>query len=462
MLKKAQQLKSTDIETIAAIATPQGKGGVGIVRVSGPLALSIATSITGKVPRPRMAEYASFVDQAGVCVDKGLVLFFASPNSFTGEDVLELQGHGGPVVLNEVLGQALAHGARMAEPGEFSLRAFLNNKIDLVQAEAIAQLIDAKSHQAAHAAINSLDGAFSEKIADLVSRLVNLRTYTEAAIDFPEEEIDFLSDGKVIDLATSLLQEIDLTLQLAVQGEILFEGTNVAIVGKPNAGKSSLLNALAKQDLSIVTDIPGTTRDVVKTQITIDGLSFNVADTAGLNQSDNVVEQEGVRRALEQLKKANLVVCVIDGTTQKESDPFKLFPEWTDVLSEKTKIIVVINKIDKTKKSADVRRSSKYKEVFLSAKTGAGIELLQQELKKAAGFVEQQEGIFSARKRHVEALRLAKKHAANGFEKLRREASGEIFAEDLRYAQKALSTITGEFRADDLLGKIFSEFCIGK
>jgi tRNA modification GTPase len=442
-------------DTIAAIATPPGRGGIGIIRISGLQTHAIAKNILGFVPQPRFAAHAVFRDQDNNAIDDGIALFFPNPNSFTGEDVLELQGHGGPVVQDCLLRHVLQCGARLAKPGEFSERAFLNDRLDLAQAEAIADLIDAASEQAARAAVRSLQGEFSRHIQQLVEKLIHLRIYVEAAIDFPEEEIDFLSDGKVKQELKNILQELQTVLSTAQQGSLLREGMTVVIAGKPNAGKSSLLNTLSGRDTAIVTDIPGTTRDVLREMIQIDGMPLHIIDTAGLRNSTDQVEREGVRRALAEIEKADRILLVVDDQdSEKESHPIFNY--------NKKHLTVIHNKIDITDKPAAISEENGITTIYLSAKTNAGIELLREHLKKCMGFNSQVEGNFIARRRHLDALHRAEQYLLNGEQQLTSHKAGELLAEDLRLAQQALSEITGEFTADDLLGKIFSSFCIGK
>tara|TARA_R110000868_G_scaffold158036_3_gene385770 strand:+ start:13436 stop:14761 length:1326 start_codon:yes stop_codon:yes gene_type:complete len=439
------------IETITAIATPSGRGGVGIVRVSGAQVRAIAEAITGALPKPRYAHFAKFSDTDGDTIDEGLALFFPGPNSFTGEDVLELQGHGGPVVMDRLLKRVLQLGARVARPGEFSERAFLNDKLDLAQAEAIADLIDAQSEQAARSAMHSLQGEFSARINTLLKSMISLRMFVEAAIDFPEEEIDFLSDGKVTAQLTDILQNLESVLASAKQGAILREGMTIVIAGKPNAGKSSLLNQLSGRDSAIVTDIAGTTRDVLREHIQIDGIPLHVIDTAGLHDSDDIVEQEGIKRAWQEIEKADAIVLVHDVT-----QPDVQLDE--ALLKLNKPILTVQNKIDLQKQSPKLNDN----EIHLSAKSGDGIELLKQALKNIVGYQEQNEGNFIARRRHLDALQRAQQHVLDGQHQLQTSNAGELLAEDLLQAQNALSEITGTFTPDDLLGEIFSSFCVGK
>lgn len=450
--------------TIAAIATPPGRGGVGIVRISGPKCAEICTAVVGYVPKPRMAHYVAFKNSCGNNIDEGLAIFFENPSSFTGEDVLELQAHGGPVVMDMLLRRVLELGARLARAGEFSERAFLNNKIDLVQAEAIAQLIAASTEQAAVAAMRSLQGQFSAKITALVESLIRLRLYVEAAIDFPEEEVDFLADAQLRKNIDNLLAEVDGTCKQASQGVLLDEGVDVVIAGRPNAGKSTLLNLLTGQDTAIVTPIAGTTRDIVKAQINLDGLQLNVIDTAGLRDTADIVEQAGIKRALQAVETAGLILLVVDGTQEDLTDPRQLFPDLNLALKNNIPLIIVYNKIDQLDKPAACEKRNDCSVVYLSAHTGVGVDLLRSEIKQKLGLVDgaADSGAFLARRRHLDALLRARDYIVAGKQQLEKYAAGEILAEELKHAQQALSEITGAFSSDDLLGRIFSEFCIGK
>ncbi|KUJ83179.1 tRNA uridine-5-carboxymethylaminomethyl(34) synthesis GTPase MnmE [Microbulbifer flavimaris] len=450
-------------DTIAAVATAPGRGGIGVIRLSGPNSLAIARDICGdRDLRPRHAHYASFRRGAEL-IDQGIALYFPGPNSFTGEDVVELQGHGGPVILDQLLQATVALGARQARPGEFSERAFLNDKMDLAQAEAIADLIEAGSAQAARNAMRSLQGLFSEKIEDLVSQLTHLRIYVEASIDFPEEEIDFLADGKVAADIDALLGHLAAVDAQARQGSLLREGMSVAIAGRPNAGKSSLLNALAGHDAAIVTDIAGTTRDILREQVHIDGMPLMFADTAGLRDSPDRVEQIGIQRAWEEIHAADRVLLVIDAEQAHSLDPESAWPEFTAQLRDPEKLTLVLNKIDLTDYSAGLQAHTDGVPVIaVSAMTGAGLDALREHLKHCMGYAGAAEGTFSARRRHLEALERARHFIQQGAAQLHESGAGELLAEDLRQAQQALGEITGEVTADELLGKIFGSFCIGK
>lgn len=454
-------------DTIAAIATAAGKGGLGVIRVSGPKVSDLARHL---LPQPdkvlnqaRYAHLSSFVDENGQAIDEGLALYFPAPHSFTGEHVLELQGHGGPVVLNLLLQRIITLGARLARPGEFTERAFLNDKLDLAQAEAVADLIDAASEQAARCALRSLQGVFSQRIHGLVEALIQLRIYVEAAIDFPEEEIDFLQDEKIQTDLKLLTQDLNEIFQEARQGALLKEGMSVVIAGRPNAGKSSLLNALSGRETAIVTDIAGTTRDVLREYIHIDGLPLHLIDTAGLRESSDVVEQEGIRRAWAEIGKADKVLLMVDAATAPERTPEKLWPEFIKQLPNSKQLIIVVNKIDLLGPERPLSSQNNLCPIFyISAKHGLGLDELKTHLKEAMGYSNAGEGGFIARQRHLEALKQAQGALERGLEQLTRFRAGELLAEELREVQRALSEITGEFSNDDLLGRIFSSFCIGK
>jgi len=447
-------------DTIAAIATPPGKGGVGIVRISGPKTRAIAKKILGQVPEPRLACFSRFKDSSENTIDEGVSLFFPKPNSFTGEDVLELHGHGGPVILDCLLQQTLKQGARLAKPGEFSERAFLNGKMDLAQAEAVADLINASSLQAAQSAMRSLQGEFSKRINVLLEELIKLRIMVEAAIDFPEEEIDFISESTIVQDLEKLLKQLDSIQKAAKQGVLLQEGIHVVIAGKPNAGKSSLLNCLSGRDTAIVTDIPGTTRDTLREYIQIDGLPLHIIDTAGIRESGDVVEQEGLRRAKAAIEKADLVLLMVDATEAKE-EALDNIPENFLALFNERPVLFVKNKIDLLGEKPGIKKTKEAVEIQLSIKEKQGIDLLENYLKEFAGF-EAGEGGFIARRRHCDAIERCCNAIQEGLSQLKHQKAAELLAEDLRQAQNALSEITGQFTTDDLLGKIFSSFCIGK
>lgn len=450
-------------DTIVAQATPIGRGGVGILRVSGPLASKVAEAVLGKTLTPRMANYLPFKDSNGETLDQGIALFFKAPNSFTGEDVLELQGHGGQVILDILLKRILeVEGVRIARAGEFSEQAFLNDKLDLAQAEAIADLIDATSEQAARSALKSLQGEFSNKINQLVDSVIYLRTYVEAAIDFPDEEIDFLADGKIEGHLNDIIQQLNGVRQEAKQGAILREGMKVVIAGRPNAGKSSLLNALAGREAAIVTDIAGTTRDVLREHIHIDGMPLHIIDTAGLREASDEVERIGIARAWEEIAQADQVLLMIDSTEQKVDD-FKA--EWAEFLAKlppNMPVTVIRNKVDLSGEAEGLEQLENFTLIRLSAQTKVGVDLLREHLKKSMGYQSSTEGGFLARRRHLQALEEAAEHLARGHVQLTQFFAGELLAEELRMVQNALSEITGQFTSDDLLGNIFSSFCIGK
>ncbi|MFC4656555.1 tRNA uridine-5-carboxymethylaminomethyl(34) synthesis GTPase MnmE [Rheinheimera marina] len=452
---------STD--TIAAQATATGRAGVGIIRVSGPAVKSVAEALLGKLPKVRYAEYLPFLDQNGQVLDQGIALYFPGPNSFTGEDVLELQGHGGPVLLDMLLRRILTlKDVRIARPGEFSERAFLNDKLDLTQAEAIADLIDASSEQAARSAMQSLQGEFSRKIHDLVEKVIYLRIYVEAAIDFPDEEIDFLSDGKVAGDLNEIIQDLVAIQRQATQGSILREGMRVVIAGRPNAGKSSLLNALAGREAAIVTEIAGTTRDVLREHIHIDGMPLHIIDTAGLREATDKVEQIGIERAWQEIEQADRVLFMVDGTTTQASSPAEIWPDFIARLPKDLGLTVIRNKADLTGETVGASTNGDYPVFHISAKTNSGIDALREHLKACMGFDGTGEGSFIARRRHLDALARAAEHLAIGDQQLHDHLAGELLAEELRLTQQHLNEITGEFSSDDLLGRIFSSFCIGK
>ncbi|WP_422461238.1 tRNA uridine-5-carboxymethylaminomethyl(34) synthesis GTPase MnmE [Endozoicomonas sp. ALB115] len=453
-------------DTIVAQATAPGRGGVGIIRVSGPDALRVAREVLKLEPKPRFAHYTPFHDACGQILDEGIALYFPNPNSFTGEDVLELQGHGGPIILDMLLKRILALGVRQANPGEFSERAFLNDKLDLAQAEAIADLIDSTSEQAARSALRSLQGAFSQRVNALVESLIELRIYVEAAIDFPEEEIDFLNDGKVTGELASIAQQLGEVIREAGQGAILRDGMTVVIAGRPNAGKSSLMNVLAGRDTAIVTDIAGTTRDVLKEHINIDGMPLHVIDTAGLRETEDRVEQIGVERAFKAIEEADRVLLMVDGSSTEATHAHDIWPEFADRLPVQEKLTIIRNKIDLTGEQPGFSEVDGVPVIRLCAcndqKSEHGVGALREHLKACMGFEGAMEGSFSARRRHLEALRQAGEYIENGRQQLEHLGAGELLAEDLRLAQKSLGEITGTFSSDDLLGRIFSSFCIGK
>lgn len=435
-------------DTIAAVATPPGRGGVAIVRLSGAAVGSIAEQLFGSIPEPRKAVFKRFTSSDGAIIDEGLVLYFKGPHSFTGEDVLELQGHGGPVVMDTLMARVCELGARPARAGEFSERAFLNDRIDLAQAEAIADLIDAGSQQAARAALRSLEGEFSTEVENIARAMLELRMYVEAAIDFPEEEIDFLANSKLTGRVEALKQDLHVLLKKAEQGARLREGLTLVIAGAPNAGKSSLLNRLAGRDTAIVTDIPGTTRDVLREDIVLDGLPLHVIDTAGLRDSSDPVEQEGVRRAEAEIARADRVLLVIDAS--KEEVPISL--------PDNVPVTRILNKIDLFQGDLALKKG----EICISAKTGDGFDTLSAHIRELAGLDEGLESSFSARRRHLQAISRAQGHVEQGYSALVATKAGELLAEELRLGHDALGEITGKVSSDDLLGEIFSSFCIGK
>ena len=450
-------------ETIVAQATAPGRGGIGILRVSGPLATEVAQAVLGKCPKPRMADYLPFKDADGTVLDQGIALYFKSPNSFTGEDVLELQGHGGQVVLDLLLKRILQiDGIRLARPGEFSEQAFLNDKLDLAQAEAIADLIDATSEQAARSALKSLQGEFSKKVNELVESVIYLRTYVEASIDFPDEEIDFLADGKIEANLRGIINQLEDVRSEAKQGSILREGMKVVIAGRPNAGKSSLLNALAGREAAIVTDIAGTTRDVLREHIHIDGMPLHIIDTAGLRDATDEVERIGISRAWTEIEQADRIILMLDSSDPESADLSKVRSEFLAKLPTTLPVTIVRNKIDLNGEQASQSEQGGYAIISLSAQTHDGIQLLRDHLKQAMGFQTGIEGGFLARRRHLDALEKAVEHLQIGLVQLTEFHAGELLAEELRLVQTYLSEITGEFTSDDLLGNIFSSFCIGK
>lgn len=451
-------------DTIVAQATALGRGGVGIIRVSGPKAAEVALQLTGQHLKPRYANYLPFHDQNHQKIDQGIALYFPNPHSFTGEDVLELQGHGGPVVMDMLIKAILTiDGVRLARPGEFSERAFLNNKIDLTQAEAIADLIDASSEEAAKSALQSLQGEFSKRIDTLVESLIHLRIYVEASIDFPEEEIDFLADGKVSADLQQIIDNLRAVTKEAHQGALIREGMKVVIAGRPNAGKSSLLNALSGKQSAIVTDIAGTTRDVLREHIHIDGMPLHIIDTAGLREASDEVERIGIERAWNEIEQADRILFMVDGTTTEATDPRDIWPDFIDRLPSQIGITVIRNKVDQTAEQLGLDpKDSDHSVIRLSAKTGQGVDALRSHLKEIMGFSESNEGGFMARRRHLDALERASYHLEIGQQQLENYMAGEILAEELRIAQQHLNEITGEFSSDDLLTRIFSSFCIGK
>jgi tRNA modification GTPase len=447
-------LSVSNSDTIVAIATPPGRGGIGVIRISGTGTAAIAKAMLGAMPRPRLAVYGPFQDADAQPLDHGLALFFPAPHSFTGEDVLELQGHGGPVVLDMLLRRALSLGARVARPGEFSQRAFLNGKLDLTQAEAVADLIDSHTEQAARCAMNSLRGAFSSEIHQLLDALIQTRGYVEAALDFPDEDVDFLNQDAITRRLVTLRAHLNQIYGHARQGSLLREGMTLVIAGRPNVGKSSLLNRLAAADVAIVTELAGTTRDVLRHDIQVDGMPLRVIDTAGLHESGDAVEREGIRRAWAEIETADLILLVADascGLTDEEQTILRRLPSGIPVLT-------VWNKIDLLGRPA----AKDHDAIYLSALTGAGMELLRQALKDQVGYRSGTEGVYLARRRHLDALEGADQALVRAQALTQAGSAGELLAEELRAAQQALAEITGAFTPDDLLAHIFSSFCIGK
>ncbi len=450
-----QGKKPVTTDTIGAIATPPGVGGVGVIRVSGPLCTRLAEQVLDTLLQTRRAHFAHFLDAQGQVLDSGIAILFSAPASFTGEDVLEFQGHGGPQILQMLMSRLLSLGVRPARPGEFSERAFLNNKLDLAQAEAIADLIASGTEASARAAQRSLQGVFSDQVNKLQQELIDLRVFVEAAMDFPDEEIDFLTDSDVLERVTQAGERLRALLGQAQEGQRLRDGINVTITGQPNAGKSSLLNALAGRDSAIVTEVPGTTRDVLREHISLAGLPVHVADTAGIRESKDPIEAEGVRRARASLASADLALLVIDA-----SEPLDSQLALRSEVPPNIPCIEVHNKIDLTNGKPLLDEAGL--RVWVSAKTGQGLERLTGLIKNSVGAPTGEGGSFSARVRHIDALQRTLEHVTGGHQQLEKFNAPETLAEELRLAQKALGEITGEYLPDDLLGAIFSSFCIGK
>ena len=446
------QKRSTD-DTISAIATAPGRGGIGVVRISGPHAAQIAQAILGKLPGARRAYLANFVEQDGAIIDQGIALFFPGPHSFTGEDVLELQGHGGPAVLQSILARCISLGARLAEPGEFTRRAYLNDKLDLAQAESVADLIDAASMQAAKSAMRSLQGEFSRQVRAIVESLVNLRMLVESTLDFPEEEIDFLEATAAKSKLAMIRTELTTLLHRAKQGALLREGLSVVLIGQPNVGKSSLLNRLAGNEIAIVTAVAGTTRDIIREEILLEGIPLHIIDTAGLRESSDEVEKIGIARTWAAVEKADLALVMIDAVKGISAEDHKILKQ----LPTGQPVLQVFNKSDLLLNIPSNNATDSA--IYLSAKTGAGLNTLHDRLLLLAGWQQTGEDLFMARARHVRALNQAKQRLAQADQSWQQL---ELLAEELNLAQKALNSITGEFSADDLLGEIFSRFCIGK
>lgn len=451
-------MSNTDI--IAAIATPPGRGGIGVVRISGPNLQSLAQAILGYIPEQRYAHLSKFRAENGLIIDQGIALYFPAPHSYTGEDVLELQGHGGQAIMNLLLSRCLAAGARLAQPGEFTLRAFLNNKLDLAQAESVADIIDASTNEAACCAMRSLQGEFSAIIYALVQAVTDLRMLVEATLDFPEEETDFLQPADVHSKLNSIRTQLECVLTSARQGSLLREGVCVVLVGRPNVGKSSLMNRLTGEEVAIVTEIPGTTRDAVRQTINLEGVPLHLIDTAGLRETNDTVEKIGIARTRAAIEKADLALLLIDGCVGAAPEDWVILNSFPAGLP----VIQVFNKIDLLNEVPRIRAAESGSSIYLSAKTGAGIELLRQRLQEIIGWQPQPvgEGLFMARHRHLQALTEAKGRLEKATEVTGDESQRELLAEELRLTQLALSAITGEFCADALLGEIFSRFCIGK
>ncbi len=448
-------MPAASTDTIAAIATPPGRGGVGIVRISGRNLLPFVDAIVARPLKPRQATLCDFLQPDGTVIDRGLAIHFVAPHSYTGEDVLELQGHGGPIVLQQLLKRCLDLGARIAEPGEFTLRAFLNDKMDLAQAESVADLIDASSEQAARGALRSLQGEFSRRVRALVDGLIDLRMLVEATLDFPEEEIDFLQKADAAGRLGKIRQQLEEVFASATQGRILREGMQIVLIGQPNVGKSSLMNCLAGDEVAIVTSVAGTTRDTIREEIHLEGVPVHIVDTAGLRETSDEVEQIGIQRTWAAIEKSHAALLLLDaqhGVGPQEEAILARLPENLPVLH-------IHNKIDLAGQSPRIARTEAGADIYLSAKTGLGIELLHDELLRLVGWQPGQESVFLARERHLRALKSARSHLETADAAW---AQLELFAEELRLAQEDLNTITGEFSADDLLGEIFSRFCIGK
>ncbi len=442
-------------DTIAAIATAPGRGGIGVVRVSGQHAAQIAKHILGVCPPPRIARYGDFLAADGTVIDRGIALFFVSPHSYTGEDVLELQGHGGTAVMQSLLQQCLESGARLAEAGEFTRRAWLNDKLDLAQAEAVADLIDASTTQAAQSAMRSLAGVFSHHIHVLLQRLIDLRMYVEACLDFPEEEIDFITQGRVSEKLAAISAELEAVYTSAQQGKLLREGIHIVLIGQPNVGKSSLLNQLSGEEVAIVTPIAGTTRDTLKSAIKIEGVPLHIVDTAGLRETTDEIERFGIARTWQAIKGASVALLLLDAQQGMDQADEHILQQ----LPQSLPLIKIMNKSDLAQETPRIVTTDAVTSIYLSAKTGEGLPLLRQHLLEMAGWHSSAEGIFTARERHLVALRQVQTCLDRAQEQLQQ---AELVAEELRLAQESLSSITGEFTSEDLLGEIFSRFCIGK
>lgn len=455
LYSKNQVSNTNVVETIAAIATASGAGGIGIVRVSGPTSRLIALGILGQCPSPRHAAYLDFKMEDGTLIDRGIAIFYANPHSYTGEDVLELQAHGGTALMQILLARCIELGARQAEPGEFTRRAYLNDKLDLAQAEAVADVISAATVEAAKSAVRSLSGEFSKHINALLLRLIDLRMFVEACLDFPEEEIDFITQGRVAEKLETIMVELLAVFSKAKQGSLLREGIVVVLVGQPNVGKSSLMNQLAGEDVAIVTSVAGTTRDTIKNAIQINGVPLHIIDTAGLRETDDEVEKFGIERTWRATETANIALLLVDaahGIGEPEKTILARLPR-------EIHKIWVHNKIDVGNTQPSCEQVDGATHIYLSAKTGDGLALLKNQLLALAGYQSNSEGIFMARARHLQALAQVDAHLKSA---KRQMNSAELLAEELRLAQDQLASITGEFTPDDLLGEIFSKFCIGK
>jgi tRNA modification GTPase len=455
MPRRRAKVSSPNVDTIAAIATALGHSGVGVIRISGRGIAAVANGILGKLPAARHATYGNFLDEKGDVLDQGIALFFPAPHSYTGDDVLELQGHGGPAVLQMLLNRCLDLGARLAQPGEFTRRAFLNDKLDLAQAESVADLIEANTSEAVRSAVRSLRGDFSATIHEMVAELINLRMLVEAMLDFPEEEVDATDIERRDALLNGIQRKLRHTLDTAKQGSLLREGAHVVIAGQPNVGKSSLLNRLSGEEVALVSDIPGTTRDVIRQEIHIRGIPLHIMDTAGLRESQDAVENMGIALTHQTLRRADLILLLLDasqGITVQDQAILASLP--ADIPR-----LLVFNKVDLSGGTSALFQQGGDPSVYVSAKTGLGLEELRAKLLEAVGWRDQESGTFMARERHLRALMLAQTHLTQAHTVL---YSAELFAEELRLAQHALSEITGKFTSDDLLGEIFSRFCIGK
>jgi tRNA modification GTPase len=447
-------------EIIVAIATPPGKGGIGVVRISGKNLKTLAKAILGFIPKQRYAHHSKFYDTDGRIIDQGIALYYVSPHSYTGEDVLELQGHGSPAILNLLLSRCIVAGARLAQPGEFTLRAFLNGKVDLIQAESVADIINATTKQAARCAVQSLQGVFSKKIHALVASIIELRVLIEATLDFPEEETENIQSIQIPKRLANINSTLQQIFDSSRQGNLLREGIQIVLVGEPNVGKSSLMNQLAEDDISIVTEIPGTTRDAIQQTIQIDGVPLHLIDTAGLRDTRDIIEKSGIMRTHAAIKKADLLLLVVDSSKSMDASDYSI----PDSIPPNLPRLIVCNKIDLLNKKPSITNDLGAPVIWLSAKTGAGLPFLRQKILKMVGWQAGQagEGVFMARQRHLEALSQAKNNLKNASTLAQNVSQLDLLAEELRMAQQALTVITGEFTADDLLGEIFSNFCIGK